>query len=205
MDAREIYQLIDEATFDLENSTCDELMDLLNFVEHVVIDDKKTELFQNRINYICLANCFESTMKRDYNCKQIKTFLKKYGGYDDATAQQIANKLNEARRVYPRLETIVSNCCSSPNVDIRDLTIHELYLANSLTWVIKRGAELKSKVKDPNKVPVHVDSESVRITTDQILNSDWYKQACGNPSLVASILTGITTRVINDSIYKSKR
>ena len=205
MDAREIFQMIDEATFEMENSTCDELMNLLNFVEYVVIDGKRTELFQKRINYICLANCFASTMKRDYQCKQIKTFLKNHGGFEDSAAQQVANKLNEARRVYPRLETIVSNCCSIPNVDIRDLTIHELYLANSLTWVIKRGAEVKSTAKVPNKIPVPVDADSVRITTDQILNSDWYKQACGNPSLVASILTGITTRVINDSVYKSQR
>ena len=39
MDAREIYQLTDEATFEMENSTCDKLMNLLNFVEYVVIED----------------------------------------------------------------------------------------------------------------------------------------------------------------------
>ncbi len=72
----------------MENSTCDELMHLSNFVEYAAIDVKKTELFQNRINYICLANFFASTKKRDYNCRQIKTFLKKHGGFDDVSVQQ---------------------------------------------------------------------------------------------------------------------
>ena len=71
MDHRAIFEMIDAAVFDMENSTCDELMQLLNYVEHVVIEDKKTELFQDRINFICLANCFAAAMERDYNCKQI--------------------------------------------------------------------------------------------------------------------------------------
>ena len=56
MDERQIYEIIDEASFNMDNSTCDELVDLLNYVEYVVIEDKKAELFKKRINYICLAN-----------------------------------------------------------------------------------------------------------------------------------------------------
>ena len=69
MDHRAIFEMIDAAVFDMENSTCDELMQLLNYVEHVVIEDKKTELFQDRIKFIGLASCFVATMERDFNCK----------------------------------------------------------------------------------------------------------------------------------------
>ena len=55
MDHRAIFEMIDAAVFDMENSTCDELMQLLNYVEHVVIEDKKTELFQKRIKFICVV------------------------------------------------------------------------------------------------------------------------------------------------------
>ena len=112
MDHRAIFEIIDAAVFDMENSTCDELMQLQNFVEYVVIEDKKTELFQDRINFICLANCFAAAMERDYNCKQIKTFLKRSGFSEDA-ATKTANKLNEARRVYPRLSCF-SHFCPDP-------------------------------------------------------------------------------------------
>ena len=157
MDERQIYEIIDEATFNMDNSTCDELVDLLNYVEYVVIEDKKTELFKKRINYICLANSFQAAMERDYNMKQICRFLKKHWNYEKQAAQQMADRLNEARRVYKRLNNIVHNCYSCSHVDIRELTIHELYLANSLSWVIRPSVDVKPKVKIPNNLPQQVD------------------------------------------------
>ena len=201
MDERQIFETIDEATFNMDNSTCDELVTLLNHLEYVVIEDKKTELFKKRINYICLANSFQAAMERDYKMKQICSFLKKYWYFEEKAAQQMANRLNEARRVYKRLGNIVHNCCSCSHVDIRGLTIHELYLANSLSWVIKRSAEVKPKVNVPDNVSQAVDGGSVQNSINEILNSVWYQQAKDDPQLVASILQGISTRVINDSIY----
>ena len=205
MDERQVFEMIDEATFNMDNSTCDELVDLLNYVEYVLIEDKKTELFKKRINYICLANSFQAAMERDYNMKQICRFLKKHWNYDDRTAKQMADRLNEARRVYKGLDNIVSNCCSCPHVDIRGLTIHELYLANSLSWVIRRSADVKPKVKIPGDIPHPIDGGSVLRSINEILQSVWYQQAKDNPQLVASTLQGISTRIVNDSIYYSSK
>ena len=41
MDERQIFKIVDEATFNMDNSTCDELVTLLNHLEYVVIEDKK--------------------------------------------------------------------------------------------------------------------------------------------------------------------
>ena len=71
MDEREVFEVIDEATFNMDNSTCDELVGLLNYMEYVVPEDKKTELFKKRINYICLANSFQAAMERDYKMKKM--------------------------------------------------------------------------------------------------------------------------------------
>ena len=118
MDYREVFEMIDEASFNMDNSTCDELVGLLNYVEYVVIEDKKTELFKKRINFICLANSFQAAMERDYKMKQICRFLKKHWNYDERSAKQMADRLNEARRVYKRLNNIVNNCCSCSHVDM---------------------------------------------------------------------------------------
>ena len=64
MDERQVFEIIDKATFNMNNSTCDEHVGLLNYVEYIVIEDKKTELFRKRINYICLANSFQAAMER---------------------------------------------------------------------------------------------------------------------------------------------
>ena len=138
------------------------LSSLLNHLEYVVIEDKKTELFKKRINYICLANSFQAAMERDYKMKQICRFLKKYWYYEEKAAKQMANRLNEARRVYKRLGN-VHNCCSCSHVDIRGLTIHELYLANSLSWVIKRSAEVKPKVKTTYKLKMNSTIKSPQL------------------------------------------
>lgn len=205
MDIQDIFEVIDQSTFDMDNSTCDELMHEMDHLEYVIIEDGRTHLFEKRINYICMANSFYSAMERDYNCKQMKTFFKKHWEYDDARAQKTADKLNGARRVHPRLEIIVRNCCSVRQVDIRDLTIHEMYLAYNLSWVLKRNAEVKPKARVPDDVPVDVDAGSVEETKRHILNADWYLAACHTPNLVATILSGISTHVMNDSIYKSQK
>lgn len=204
MDAADIFQIINESTLDMDNSTCEELVKFLDFIEYVVIEDKKTELFKKRINYICMAISFKAAMERDYGCKQICRFLKRQWRYDDLKAKQTADKLNEARRVYSRLDDIVNNCCRC-NVDVRDLTIKELYLANSLSWVIKRSVEIKPKKKIPGDAPIEVDAGSVQDSVNDILQSAWYTQARENPFLVAKILEGISTRVINDSVFSSNR
>lgn len=205
MEARDIFQLIAEESFDMDNSTCEELLQEMDHLEHVVIEDKMTDVFEDKIRFICLANFFGLVMERDFNCKQIKTFLKKHWGYEDLPATRTADRLNQARRVFPRLPKIVENCSSVPYVDIRFLDIHELYLANSWSWVLKRNAESKPKGRIPDNVPVDVDVGSVEQTKRDIYNADWYRAACKHPKLVASILSGITTSVLNDSIYRSQK
>ena len=102
-------------------------------------------------------------------------------------------------------------CHGCPYVDIRNLSIHELYLANSLSWVLARNAENDplNKVPSNNAVPLTpavvkvIDAGSVEATKKAIIESTWYKQACHDPKLVADILSGITTVVVNDSINRS--
>ena len=107
--------------------------------------------------------------------------------------------------VYTKdLETLYIIVVLAHMVDIRGLTIHELYLANSLSWVIKRSAEVKPKVNVPDNVSQAVDGGSVQNSINEILNSVWYQQAKDDPQLVATILQGISTPVINDSIYSKQ-
>ena len=175
-------------------------MEMLDFVEYVAIEDKKTELFQQRVMYICMANNFRRAMERDYGRKQIKRFLV-ICGYDDTVARTTADKLNLARRVYTHFVEIVNNCFKCPSIDIRNLTINELSLAKNLSWVIKRSMEVKPKIGIPKDVPVEVDEGSVLQSVEELTNSTWFQQAKGNPVLVASILSRINERVINQAIF----
>ena len=74
MDVRDI--IIE--SLDIDNSSCEELLREMDRLEFVVIEDKKTSTFEDKVRFICLAHVFGEVMERDYSCKQIKTFLKKH-------------------------------------------------------------------------------------------------------------------------------
>ena len=199
-----IRKIIRDSKRNMVGSTCNELKIYLDFVEKEIIEDKKTELFIARINYICMAYCFRYAMERDYRCKQICKFLKKIWQYDDGKAKKTANKLNEARRTCIKLEDIVNNCIQC-NLDIRDLTIKELYLASNLSWTLKRKAEIRTQKKVPVDELIEIDQISFEETLEEILEKPWYSQARGNPQLVANLLNRLSNHVVNESInYSSK-
>ena len=144
MDVPRIMNMFEESKVLMNTSHCDRLMEMLDFVEYVAIEGKKTELFQQRVIYICMANNFRMAMERDYGRKQIKRFLI-ICGYEDRVARSTAEKLNLARRVYTHFAEIVNNCFKCPSIDIRNLTINELSLEKNLSWVLKRSVEVKAK------------------------------------------------------------
>ena len=51
---------------------------MLDFNEYVAIEDKKDELFFNRMDYIAMTVCFKTNMERGNNSKQIKAHLREW-------------------------------------------------------------------------------------------------------------------------------
>ena len=70
---------------------------------------------------------------------------------------------------------------------------------------IKRNAEVKPKITLPKYIAVAVDLGNIKLTKQVVLHLDWFNTACQNPTLVASIMSSIATRVINESIYLAQR
>ena len=100
---------------------------------------------------------------------------------------------------FPKILQNLSNC---PALDIRDLTIHELSLAGSQNWVIRRTALSKSKKKPANgTVPAPIDWNDVQLTVDDIVARNWFDDAKDNPPLVAYIMDKINERVVGKTLY----
>ena len=137
MDVPRIMNMFEESKVLMNTSHCDRLMEMLDFVEYVAIEGKKTELFQQRVIYICMANNFRMAMERDYGRKQIKRLLV-ICWYEDRVARSTAEKLNLARRVYTHFAEIVNNCFKCPSIDIKEgiykrtSSIPVLYIGNSI-------------------------------------------------------------------------
>ena len=205
MDESTILEYFEEKQLEYRHYSCEQLMHILNFTEHVEIEERRNALFFKRVEYICKAENFKSAIERDKGCKQIKRYLKKYCGIEDELATHTADKLNSACRVHAHFTKIVSNCSKCTNVDIRDLTIKELSLAVNISWVIRRSVLTKPNKKVPSNIPIEIDEGSVLRSIEELLNSGWYEQARCNPVLVANILNRINARVINSCIYARRK
>ena len=182
----------------------EELISSLNLIEYVDIEDKKSNLFLNRIDFICMTDSLKLAMQRESGYKQLKRYLTSECGMSAGIAQHNADKYNEGSRIYNKFPLIVNNCARCHGIDIRDLTLKELSLAINMSWLMRRAVLTKAKKKDiPHDVAVDVDLASVQQSVDQILASDWYAAARDNPALVANIMNQISDRIVRESQYTS--
>ena len=181
------------------------VLQALNHQEYVVIEDDKDAIFQSRLDFLCLSISLRETMQRESHYqKSFKRYFMNYLGMTEENAEVDAHKYNQACRTYDSLGVIFANCQKYPNVDIRDLSVKEMYLARNESWFLQRSASLK-KADKPKPVPpageaIDIDPQALNQTVDDILGSSWYKDAKANPKLVARLLQDISTRVLNDSL-----
>ena len=186
--------------------SCERLINSLSFNEFVEREDRKSDLFHKRVDFICMAESLKIAMVRETGYKQLKRYLKNHCGIEDCKAQRMADKFNEGSRIYRNFSTIINNCSKFSSIDIRDFTIKELSLAVNLSWIMRRNALIQANKKNISlHVPQVIDNESVEQSVDDILNSTWYLEAKDNPALVARIMNRISDRVINNALYASQR
>ena len=202
MDANAILELFEEKKTQFIAFSGEELIRSLNVMEYIDMEDKKCQLFLNRIEFICMSNCLKIAMQRESGYKQLKRYLSAECGMCDAVAKHNADKYNEGSRIYSKFPLIVNNCAQCHGIDIRDLTLKELYLASNMSWLIRRAALTRSKKNSvPHEVALDVDLMSIQESVDKILASNWYALAKENPALVANIMNQISDRVVNHSTY----
>lgn len=204
MDAETVRQIFRESMGHMATRNCIELRYFMDYVEKTVIEEKKNQLFVSRINFICMAKCFRDVMERDTGCKQVRRFLKRDWGWDDDEAKKTADKMNEARRVYDNIESIMSNCMKC-DLDIRDLSLKELYLATNLSWTYKRKSQSRTRGSVPENAPITYNHASMAETFAETIVKDWFVEAQGDPQMITNMWNIIGTQLINYSIHYASR
>ena len=86
------------------------MLQALNYKEYVGIESKKHDLFLQRIEFICMANCLKQAMARESGYKQLKRDLVNEWGMSDADAQHDPDKYNERSRMSHKFPVIINNC-----------------------------------------------------------------------------------------------
>ena len=182
-----------------------EILESIQHKEYIDLENKKNEVFQERLDYYVLAKCLKEAMLVQTGYKQFKRYFSEEIGMNDERATIAANKYNLAFRTYKKFDVIVKNVAEFPKVDIRDIPINELPLAVEKDWVRRRSAMIKGTKRKAVDAGCNYDVGSVEESVQQIFSSEWYKNAKLDPSLVAHIMNEISSKVVKESQYAARR
>ena len=99
---------------------------------------------------VVVSKAFKKVAAEQTKFKQIKRQLKALG-FDNEYAGQMADTLNNACRVFDHFEKIQGNLRACPGIDIRRLSLQQLYLAKNLSWCLMMEENSKAKRKKPRQ------------------------------------------------------
>ena len=89
------------------------------------------------------SKAFKKVAEEQTKFKQIKCQLKALG-FDNEYVGQMANILNNACWVFDHAEKIQGNLRACPSIDIRRLSLQQLYLAKNLSWCLMMEGNSKT-------------------------------------------------------------
>ena len=99
--------------------------------------------------------------ERESGYKQLKRYFQWLGyGFEDT--KKMSNKLNNASWVYDNLEKIRDNLKSCPNVDIRSLTLKQIFLAKNKSWCLLQEENSKEGVRKSDD-PLYDDQDFMEL------------------------------------------
>ena len=95
---------------------------------------------------VVVSKAFKKVAEVRTNLKRIKRQQKALG-FDNEYAGQMADALNNACWVFDHFEKIQENLRAFPSIDIRRLSLQQLYLAKNLSWclMIKENSKAKGE------------------------------------------------------------
>ena len=95
-----------------------------------------TDLFKEVLKSVAIAKAFRINAERESGYKQMKRHLV-FLGIESEEATSLARTLNNAVWVYDNLQRITNNLMlECPDIDMRRLSLHQLYLARDLSWCL---------------------------------------------------------------------
>ena len=109
------------------------------------------------MNCVVVSKAFKKVAEEQTKFKQIKRQLKALG-FDNEYAGQMADTLNNACSVFDHFEKIQGNLRACPSIDIRRLSLQQLYLAKNLSGCVMMEENSKAKRKKPRQ-PLYDEEE----------------------------------------------
>ena len=107
---------------------CNELLNVFTAILSRSTSEAINEAFDKTLITVVAGKAYMIAVEKESGYKQLKIRFQ-WPVYGIEDSKRMSNKLNNASRVYDKLEKIRNNLKSCLNVDIRRLTLKQLYLA----------------------------------------------------------------------------
>ena len=127
---------------------------------------------------------------------QIKRQLKELG-FDNEYAGQMADTLNNACQVFDHFEKIQDNLRACPSIDIRRLSLQQLYLTKNLSSYLMMEENSKANGKKP-KQPL-CDEEGFTELLEMVRGSRAYSKVRHDKHLTTGLMVRLQRILVNFS------
>ena len=109
------------------------------------------EVFTHIMNTTAIAKVFRNKLYDLSGYRYVKSYLKQIG-YNPEEAEQLSKRINEASWVYDNLQLIVNNLARFPSINIRRLSMRQLYLARDIHWCFRYVEDHRKTSNKPDEL-----------------------------------------------------
>ena len=103
---------------------------------------------------VVAAKAFKVAAQRVTHYKQVKRQLLELG-FEEDKVKRLARRINNSCWVFKNFDKIVGNLQKCPLLDIRRLSLKELYLAKNMHWCLARQELARERLRRPGELGVH--------------------------------------------------
>ena len=143
---------------------------------------------------IVVSKAFKKVAEEQTKFKQIKRQLKALG-FDNEYAGQMEDTLNNACWVFDHFEKIQGNLRACLSIDIRHLSLQQLYLAKNLSWCLMMEENSKAKRKKPRQ-PLY-DEEEFTELLEMVRRNRAYSKVRHDKHLTTGLMLRLQRTLVN--------
>lgn len=158
-----------------------------------------TDLFGEVLKTVAIAKAFRVQAEQETGYKQMKRHLLSLGIHPDLATDQ-ARIINNAVWVYDNFKRITDNLMVCSDIDIRRLSLHQLYLAKDMSWCLVYQEQLQGQRKKPKLLDY--DEEAFDDLLKCVEGHAAYRAVSDDPKRATALISRLQKKLLERQLKK---